>query len=279
MNGPHAVLRLIGVELRRLLARRMTWLTAVLLLSLLGLMALLVTSSMSTEYGYTAEGDETSVIAVSDIGESGVLLAAFGAMPAAYLVAASFVAAEWSSGALATWLTFVPDRLRVFGTKLAAVLVASGVIGVLTIGLTVALLAVIVRSYGGSLDGTADLVAMGGRSLLMVVVAGVFGFCVALATRRTGPAVGFVLGYLVLAYVLNIALLTAPALSTLSLWLPEHNVVAVMLDGTTTYGYDEGSSREVERTVTLAHGLAYWISLTGAVLVGSALLFRRRDVT
>ena len=31
----------------------------------------------------------------------------------------------------------------------------------------------------------------------MVLVAGIFGFCVALATRRTGPAVGLVLGYLV----------------------------------------------------------------------------------
>ena len=279
MTGRASVVRLIGVELRRLLARRITWLAAVLLLSLLGLMALLATWVLSMEYSYLGAGGESSVPALVDFGESGLLLAAFGAMLAAYLVAASFVAAEWTSGALATWLTFVPDRLRVFGTKLAAVLVASGAIGVLTLGLAFAVLVAIVRGYGGSLEGAADLLATGGRSLLMVMVAGIFGFCVALATRRTGPAVGLVLGYLVLAYVLNIVVVTSPALSTLPLWLPEHNVLAVVLDGTTSYSYDDEGGNQVERTVTLSHAAAYWVTLTGAVLVGSALLFRRRDVT
>lgn len=279
LRGSASVVRLIGVELRRLLARRITWLAAVLLLSLLGLMALLATWVLSMEYGYVELGDEPPVPALTDFGESGLLLAAFGAMLAAYLVAASFVAAEWTSGALATWLTFVPNRLRVFGTKLAAVVIAAAAIGGLTLGLAVGVLAAIVRGYGGSLDGAADLVATSGRSLLMVVVAGIFGFCVALVTRRTGPAVGLVLGYFVVAYVFNIVVATSPALSTLPLWLPEHNVLAVVLDGTTNYSYDDQGEHQVERTVTLAHAAAYWITLTGAVLVGSALLFRRRDVT
>jgi ABC-2 type transport system permease protein len=39
---------------------------------------------------------------------------------AAFLIGASFVAAEFSSGAIGNWLTFEPRRLRVYGSKLVA---------------------------------------------------------------------------------------------------------------------------------------------------------------
>lgn len=39
---------------------------------------------------------------------------------AAFLIGASFVGAEFSSGAIGNWLTFEPRRLRVYGSKLLA---------------------------------------------------------------------------------------------------------------------------------------------------------------
>ena len=35
----------------------------------------------------------------------------------------------------------------------------------------------------------------------------------------------------------------------------------------------------VERTVSLTHGLIFWAAVLAVIIAGSALIFRRRDVT
>ena len=36
---------------------------------------------------------------------------------------------------------------------------------------------------------------------------------------------------------------------------------------------------EVERSVSLVHGLIYWAALLAVIIVATALVFRRRDVS
>ena len=56
----------------------------------------------------------------------------------AFLVAASFVGAEFTTGSLANWLTFVPRRSTVFVSKLTVVAAFSLLLGLLAAALTVA---------------------------------------------------------------------------------------------------------------------------------------------
>ena len=44
-------------------------------------------------------------------------------------------------------------------------------------------------------------------------------------------------------------------------------------------GPDGVSVDYLERTVSLTHGLVYWAVLLAVVIVGTAVVFRRRDVS
>src|SRR5690625_7975157 len=49
-------------------------------------------------------------------------------------MAITFIASEFTTGTMSTWLTFEPRRQRVYASKLGAVAVASGLLSVLTYG-------------------------------------------------------------------------------------------------------------------------------------------------
>ncbi|MEV6600591.1 ABC transporter permease subunit [Actinoplanes sp. NPDC051346] len=136
--------------------------------------------------------------------EFGVLAVALAALLAvmAFVIGATFVGAEWSSGGMMNLLLWRPQRLKVLGTKLGALLVA------LT-GLTVVVSAAwtgffaLTASLRGSLDSMTSgawqsFLLMELRGLAVVLVAGVIGFGLASIGRHTAVAMGVAIGVVVL---------------------------------------------------------------------------------
>lgn len=306
------MMRLFVAELRRLLARRITLITAIVLLAAVGLFQFAVNEAVTPptaaevaqaqqeaqefEQECRDDGGSTeecsaensayvpTVTSFEDIGSTGMLFVAFVSLLASYLVGASFIGAEYTTGSIANWLAFVPARLRVYGSKLLA-LVAMALVGTaLLAGLTFALMAMITSLHGGDLGGADEVAATGGRTVVMGGVAAIAGFSVALLTRHTVAALGLVLGYLVISQVLVGLSMVVPAMQNLPPWLPEQNVLAFLQYGTTYDVMDPAAGSEdyssfSQRNISFGHSAAYWAVLVVVALVASAAIFRRRDVT
>lgn len=118
-----------------------------------------------------------------------------------FLAGASFVGAEWSSGAMMNLLLWRPQRLRVLFTKLAALLTGTLAVTVLAVLLWTAAYWLVAQ-----LRGTPDGVTAGAwrsfaltelRSVVLVVSAAAAGFGLASIGRHTALALGGVLGVLI----------------------------------------------------------------------------------
>ena len=201
-----------------------------------------------------------------------------------FVVTASFIGAEVTTGSLANWLTFVPSRRRVLVSKL---LVASGfslLVGLAVGALTVAISAVLTGIHGQPLTGLSDIVAMAARGSLVVGVFGVLGFCVALLTGSTGATIGVLLGGIFVLYVRTILAFGSRWAQWLSPWSPEVTLQAVLNRGTTylvSSGTRGGSEdyATTERSLSLLHGLGYWAVVLAVLIAVTWHVFRRRDVT
>jgi ABC-2 type transport system permease protein len=222
----------------------------------------------------------------ADIAPAAVQLSAYVALLAAFGVGASFIGAEYSTGSLANWLTFVPRRLTVYGSKAVAVALASAVGGAVASFLMLGLVALLTRLNGGGLAGLGDAAATAGRAVPIAVLAGVAGFVFALLTRHTVAALGIALGYVVASAVLSTIAANADGpLGWLPPWLPENNVTAFLEHGTTYQQYvqtvtAQGTSGDsVEKHISFGHSAVYWAVLLVVAVVSAALVFRRRDVT
>jgi ABC-2 type transport system permease protein len=224
--------------------------------------------------------------AFADVAPTAVQLSAYVALLAAFLVGASFIGAEYSTGSLANWLTFVPQRLRVYGSKLVAVVLASAVGGAGASFVMLGLVALLTHLHGGGLTGLGAVAATAGRAVPVAVLAGVAGFTLALLTRYTVAALGVALGYLVASAVIGTLASNADGpLGWLPPWLPENNVAAFLEHGTTYTQYvltvtASGTSGDsVEKHLSFGHSAVYWLVLLVVAVVSGALVFRRRDVT
>jgi len=202
----------------------------------------------------------------------------------AFMIAASFIGAEYGTGAIANWLTFIPRRGHVFWSKLltligfGALLGAFGVALVLTAGLVLA------RLHASRIESVRELAVLGARSIVVVIGLAVLGFCIALVTRHTAGAIGVLLAYLIV-FVLRMGFLGERSWSQrVTPFTPEGNLAAILDHG---YSYSvpvekvtaNGVSTElVQHTVSLAHGAIYWTILLAVVVVCSLMIFRRRDV-
>ncbi|WP_020391611.1 ABC transporter permease subunit [Kribbella catacumbae] len=201
----------------------------------------------------------------------------------AFLVGASFVGAEFSSGAIGNWLTFEPRRMRVYGSKLLGgaigfVPVAVVVVAFLTLGAFV-----IVDQLGNTASTTGkvwgDLNETSGRIVLMTAVGAALGGVVGVLLRHTAAAIGLVMGYLILIEGVFGSFLTKA-----QPWLVRLNFDAFIGHGATYWVQQCESSggsyscTSVEKHVSFEHG-AWYLGITAvALVVLGALVFRRRDV-
>jgi ABC-2 type transport system permease protein len=202
----------------------------------------------------------------------------------AFMIAASFIGAEYGTGSIANWLTFIPRRGHVFWSKLltligfGALLGAFGVALVLTAGLVLA------RLHASHIASLRELAGLGARSVVIVIGLAVLGFCIGLVTRHTAGAIGVLLAYLIV-FALRTGFLGERSWSQrVTPFTLEGNLAAILDHG---YSYSvpvekvtaNGVSTElVQHTVSLAHGAIYWTILLAVVVVGSLMIFRRRDV-
>jgi ABC-2 type transport system permease protein len=219
-----------------------------------------------------------------DIANITVTVAVFLSTLATLFVAASFIGAEYSSGALANWLSFIPERGKVFASKLLAVALAAAVASFLASALTIGVGALIAKAVGADVTGVGKLFEMSGRGVVIGVIGAVLGFVLAMLTRHTIAAAGTVLGYLLVSFVLSILSQAILPLQAIKPWQPENNVLAFLDHGYqyTTYVNkvtDQGMSQEaVDHTITFAHSAGYWSVVVVVFVALTFLVFRRRDV-
>ncbi|WP_324650228.1 ABC transporter permease subunit [Georgenia sp. H159] len=197
------------------------------------------------------------------------------------LIGATFTAAELSTGAMSTWLSFEPRRLRVFASKMSAA--ALGVV-------PAAALAVAVVVAGSSLIANhLDLAAgMGaaqwgdtawmalrilGLAALGALVGGALGFLL----RHTAAVLGLVVvAFIVEQMVRGLVPRTAP-------WAPSVNVEGWVQHGTVYYLEECTSDASgmmcdyTERALSFGHSATYLLVLTSVVVTLAAIAFRRRD--
>jgi ABC-2 type transport system permease protein len=211
----------------------------------------------------------------------GSLLLAF----VGFVIGAGFVAAEFSSGSMANWLTFEPRRRRVYASKLGAaglgmMPVAVGLLGLLTAG------AWLIVGHFASTAGTTtrvwvNLAQMGGRAVALAVAAAVAGAAMGVLFRHTAAVLGIAVGYLIL-----VEGIFGQALQSSQPWLLRLNFTAWLEHGAryfpqvcTTDAQGNYGCQGVERLLTFGHSSAYLGILMVLVVGLAALVFRRRDVS
>ncbi len=220
-----------------------------------------------------------------DAASTSVSIAIYLTALVVFMVAGSFIGAEFSSGSISNWLTFIPQRNRVFASKLIALVAFSAALSLVVSGLSLLGPIVLANVHGVDIVGLAKVAGSGGRGILVVVALGVMGFCVGLLSRHTAAAIGVLLGYLFLWFVRGLILTDNGPAQRLTRWSPEGNLAAIVekphrysvpVRQITSEGYNLDY---VERTISLSHGLIYWAVLLVVVITATLLIFRRRDVT
>lgn len=314
-------MRLVSAELSRLLGRRFTVIALILVLAAIGAFQLAVGSSLRPPTAaeqaagqvqlaearrYWAENEKDCTDAnnppdcrypepqaadyafnssFEEVVTGSLQVSIYLVALTALMIAGSFIGAEYSSGSIANWLSFIPRRGRVFASKLVTVLGFSAVVSALATGLALAAALVLAAAYGVPTGGLSPHLALLGRGVLAAVALATLGFCIALVGRHTAAAIGALLGYLFVWFVRNTALAETAWAQRLVPWTPEANLAAVISNGyvysvpVRTVGPDGMSFDYLERSVSLNHGLVFWGVLLAVVVVGTAVVFRRRDVS
>jgi hypothetical protein len=137
-------------------------------------------------------------------GDMVITMAALLAL-AAFVVGASYVGAEWSSGGMMNLLLWRPRRLKVLGVKLAALLVALTALTVVVAAAWTGVFALIANLRGSLATMTSGAWQSFGlmelRGLALVLVAGAVGFGLASLGRHTAMALGAAVGVIVVFQV------------------------------------------------------------------------------
>jgi hypothetical protein len=196
----------------------------------------------------------------------------------AFLIAASFVGAELTSGGMTNLLLWRPQRITVLGTKLAtvlgAVLALSAAASVLYIGAFYAIAEV--AGVPGDVDAEfwGDLALTIARGLVLVLYCAAIGFGAATLGRHTAAALGLVATYAIVweigaRIVFEVVEAGRPDQYMLT------SYIGAWMDGEVSF-YDRYVSDQY--VLTWMHAAAVF-AITLAVIVGGAFAtFRHRDL-
>jgi ABC-2 type transport system permease protein len=201
----------------------------------------------------------------------------------AFLIGASFVGAEFSSGAIGNWLTFEPRRMRVYGSKLAGAAIGLVPVAIVITGVLMLGTYLIVDHYGTTASTTGEtwgnLFEMTGRIVLTTAAGAALGGVVGLLLRHTAAAIGLVMGYVVI-----VEAVFGGFLAEIQPWLIRLNFDAFIGHGAKYFveecdgGGGNYTCNLIEKHLSFEHG-AWYLSIAAAVLVLlGALVFRRRDI-
>ncbi|WP_026928083.1 ABC transporter permease [Granulicoccus phenolivorans] len=217
-------MHLFRPELIRLTTRRISWISA----AVAGLLLIAINAgtwstvqhAARTMGRYAGERRYAGVFAFAENAGSMAAVAGLLGATVAYIAAAAYQGSESSSGALGTWLSFVPERARVYAAKLGAVTLAAAAYGTLLVGGSLGSMLILTLSVGGNpAPGRAPLYAV--NAVLYIVAGALLGSALGTLLRSTLGALGAAIGLLVLSVVLSILPgmlgLRTPALLTYSL--------------------------------------------------------------
>ncbi len=305
------MIRLIRAETARLLSRRFTVITMIVVVLAIGAFQLVVIDAFNqpaaepvpaqtTDPGQPTECQDPDVPAeectpAEDDGSGGgdvvrppfaevatltLTVSIYLAALSTFMIAGSFIGAEFTSGSISNWLSFVPRRIPVFVSKLFTITVFSALFSAACGALTLGAAVVLAGIHDVPVEEIGKLMALSARGLIPAVALAAVGFCAGLLSRHTAAAIGVLLGYLFLWFVRNGPLSQLAWAQRLTPWTPEGNLSAVVGNGSTyEVVVDEQTYETVERHISLAHGIGYWVALVAVLAVVTGLVFRSRDVT
>ena len=207
----------------------------------------------------------------------------------AFVVGASFVGAEWNSGGMMNLLLWRPQRLKVLGTKLLALVVGLGVLTAVTAAAWTGLFVLTARQRGSLESMTSgawqSFALTEVRGLVLVLAVGAVGFGLASLGRHTAMALGVAIGVVVvfqfgLGTVLSLAHVKFPEAYLIPIWAIAWMDKSVKLENYDTCNYS-ASSGCVPDTLTITWPMAGGVLAAVVVLVVGAALWtiRSRDIT
>lgn len=205
-----------------------------------------------------------------------------------FLLAATFIGAEWSSKNLVAWLLWEPRRLRVMSAKLLALLSSVLIFAVLAQVLWFGVAKALVHYRGlpvSSLGPPAahfwsHVVNAQARAALLVLITALVGFGLASLMRNSAAALGVAFVYF--AVVENVIRWLNPDLQP---YLFTTNVGAwIANNGLTVFGkavYNQRFGGVVPREIHISnlHGALTLLIFAGIVTVAAVTTFARRDIS
>lgn len=209
-------------------------------------------------------------------------LALFG-----FLVGASFIGAELTSGGMTNLLLWRPQRATVLGTKLGTVVAAVLAVSVVSTVVYMGAFRMIAEVNGlpGELDAAfwGDLVLRAVRGLALVAGATVIGFSVATLGRHTAAAVGAIAAYAIVweigaRVVLQVIEAARPDQWMFSTYLGAWMAGHVDLVDRRACEFVTGACDDTY-SLTWAHAAAVFAVLLAALLTVAFTTFRNRDLT
>ncbi|MDN5765494.1 MAG: hypothetical protein L0H96_00315 [Humibacillus sp.] len=232
------------------------------------------------DYGLVDTGRDELVRAVA---QASVYVLGF----LAFLLGASFVAAEFSSGAMGNWLTFAPRRLQVAASKLSAATLAGAALAGLGVGLLLLTITGVttINRPDASLNlpdaipsSTEPLYLSLVRIVTVVALGGLGGAAIGLLLRSTAAVVGGILAY---AVIVEGFVASGIGDGRYRPWTVSLNIDAFVQNGATYYvtKCDANGCQGVSATNSFTHGWVYLLVIAVVGVVAALAVFRRRDVT
>jgi ABC-2 type transport system permease protein len=207
----------------------------------------------------------------------------------AFVIGASFVGAEWSSGGMMNLLLWRPQRLKVLGTKLAALLVGLTALTTVALAAWTGFFWLVGRLRGdtsGMTSGAWQSIALTEvRALVLVLAAGALGFGLASLGRHTALALGAAIGAVILfqfglVTVLSLAKVKFAEAFLVPVWVQAWMDKSVKLEDYNSCDFS-GSQGCQPPTLTITWPVAGGVLAAVIVLVVGAAMWtmRSRDIT
>ena len=207
----------------------------------------------------------------------------------AFVIGASFVGAEWSSGGMMNLLLWRPQRLKVLGTKLAALLVGLAALTTVALAAWTGFFWLVGRLRGdtsGTTSGAWQSIALTEvRALVLVLAAGALGFGLASLGRHTAMALGAAIGVVILFQFGLVTVLSLANVKFAEAFLVPFWVAAWMDKSVTLENYNSCDFSATQgclpETLTITWPTAGGVLAAVIVLVVGAAMWtmRSRDIT